>query len=649
MTDHLHAFVGHSFLEQDRVVVSQILGMLDDVKKLLPGFEWDHAEDAEAKGISAKVFERMDGKNLFIGICTARERSASLSAFNPAPWYVSRKALFVVPSHDVSIKASDWVIQEIGFALGRGLKVLMLVEEGVRPPGGLQGDLEWVPFARASPRDAFSRLADMLSNLTPDKRAYAESAPPTPPSSGAESKLGEAFDNEFLEPSLTWRTDDFVHGYQYAVFTNRLDAAARIAEAFRASALSTDDGAVSEFEAMRITTDAIKHKTEWQQPLEELAKEYPSQPAPLRHLGARYKSFGEFRKSADLFLRACELVTAPAEKIELFKSAALAFAEEGDKAGARSIAERIGALAVSLPDLEALAMAALAEVWKSLKVDDLFIACAERCLELAPSREQPRFALAYLYSERGRRADALFHYIQLLKAHDDPMAWNNLGVSAAELKLPARAIDAYHSAEGKGNSLATSNLAYAYLAAGFVDQAIRLCEEGLGRENPHPNLSDAHAAALRAREAEQAREEDLINKAAPNRKKWVELAIASVRPSVEGIPPQWTGPQAALQAALHGSQLEFEGQYTRPALGGLAGLMPLGSRAEEFSILFKLEMTGLAGIGTIEERPVKPPSSPSLLGDYYPSRHITCVMSPDGRAIRIFEDGTTETELRVAS
>ena len=32
-------------------------------------------------------------------------------------------------------KTSDWVIQEIGLATGRGLELILLVEDGVRRPG----------------------------------------------------------------------------------------------------------------------------------------------------------------------------------------------------------------------------------------------------------------------------------------------------------------------------------------------------------------------------------------------------------------------------------------------------------------------------------------------------------------------------------
>jgi hypothetical protein len=64
-------------------------------------------------------------------------------------------------------KTSDWIIQEIGLALGKGLDLMLLVENGVRSPGGLQGNVEYIPFDRASPEKSFSKILDMITALSP--------------------------------------------------------------------------------------------------------------------------------------------------------------------------------------------------------------------------------------------------------------------------------------------------------------------------------------------------------------------------------------------------------------------------------------------------------------------------------------------------
>ena len=65
-------------------------------------------------------------------------------------------------------KTSDWIIQEIGLAIGRGCKVILLVESGVRHPGGLQGSLEYIEFDRSAPEKAFKKLLQMISHMVPE-------------------------------------------------------------------------------------------------------------------------------------------------------------------------------------------------------------------------------------------------------------------------------------------------------------------------------------------------------------------------------------------------------------------------------------------------------------------------------------------------
>jgi len=106
----LSAFVGHSFNEDDEEINRIFLGYFDRIKNLVVGFSWDHAEKAEPKILSEKVKEKMIGKNLFIGICTAKERVIS-------PEKLKKGGIlnnFLKSREDnYELKTSDWIIQEI--------------------------------------------------------------------------------------------------------------------------------------------------------------------------------------------------------------------------------------------------------------------------------------------------------------------------------------------------------------------------------------------------------------------------------------------------------------------------------------------------------------------------------------------------------
>src|SRR3989304_5705009 len=68
----IKAFVAHSFEERDEIVVRAFLDYFDSLKETA-GLTWDHAERAESQFISQKVKDKMEGKNLFIGIFTAKD------------------------------------------------------------------------------------------------------------------------------------------------------------------------------------------------------------------------------------------------------------------------------------------------------------------------------------------------------------------------------------------------------------------------------------------------------------------------------------------------------------------------------------------------------------------------------------------------
>ncbi len=127
----INAFVGHSFADEDADVVGTILKYLSSITEVHPNFRWEHAESPEPKVVDAKVLARFADKNLFIGICTQRERVVQDNELTP-PWYPRDSLAGKAAAFEW--KTSDWIIQEIGLAIGRGLSVILLVENGIRSP-----------------------------------------------------------------------------------------------------------------------------------------------------------------------------------------------------------------------------------------------------------------------------------------------------------------------------------------------------------------------------------------------------------------------------------------------------------------------------------------------------------------------------------
>ncbi len=129
----IRAFVGHSFTEDDAEVVGKFLTYFDQLSKSEINFSWDHAEAAEPKVLAQKVMALLSDKNVFIGICTKKERVISPDSLTKSFFHPNR---LMAQKGEFFWKTSDWIIQEIGLAKGENLDLILLMENGVRNPGG---------------------------------------------------------------------------------------------------------------------------------------------------------------------------------------------------------------------------------------------------------------------------------------------------------------------------------------------------------------------------------------------------------------------------------------------------------------------------------------------------------------------------------
>jgi hypothetical protein len=195
----LRAFVGHSFLKADEDVVRAFVDHFNTLQKAGIGFTWDHAEAAQALSPSTKVLEKIEGKTVFIGICTRREYAVDDSKL---------KRIFanVFGKHrDLQWKTSDWIIQEIGMAVGRKMGIVLFLEEGVREPGGLYGDMEYIRFSRERPKDCFDKFLQMLTALKP-KAGGVTGVEAKPADAEKKKESPYAID---VEPKPSWTSSEY--------------------------------------------------------------------------------------------------------------------------------------------------------------------------------------------------------------------------------------------------------------------------------------------------------------------------------------------------------------------------------------------------------------------------------------------------------
>lgn len=302
----LNAFVGHSFAPEDHEVVEAFLKFLNQVKDMGIGFRWESAEPAEPKELADKVKGIIQDKNLFIGICTRKE--AAIEAARLSRSRLNRK-VFKAKEEHVSWKTSDWIIQEIGLAIGRGMDLILLVESGLRQPGGLQGNLEYIPFERSAPEKSFGKLLEMIRALLPKAKAVpvAEAGPPTIVEE--QPQVEEKKGLEWLEPKEDWTRAD----YDLALFRSTAIKDAERQKRITAAYLATEDGQISanreSWEAREEHLRLVLGEGNTLSKLRELAVKYPDNGQVQRYLALGYQHYEEHEKAAQHFMVAAEKTT----------------------------------------------------------------------------------------------------------------------------------------------------------------------------------------------------------------------------------------------------------------------------------------------------------------------------------------------------
>ena len=155
----LSAFVGRSFLDEDKLVWHELRDILDSLKPM--GFEYEDAKEGQIRPISEKVKELIVRHEIYIGVLTKRYPIWK----PPTSWH--GRWLHPVGSYiPQEWTTSEWVTEEIGFAIGKDRKVLLLIEKNVSfPATDLDGDTQWISFSRTNLPASHSEINQMILNL----------------------------------------------------------------------------------------------------------------------------------------------------------------------------------------------------------------------------------------------------------------------------------------------------------------------------------------------------------------------------------------------------------------------------------------------------------------------------------------------------
>ncbi len=594
--DAIKAFVGHSFTPEDSPIVSVILTYLDGISELNPRFSWEHAEHPEPAPVDSKILRLLEDKNLFIGICTRKERVISPSALKRS--WLDRRTLRV-NELNLEWKTSDWIIQEIGLAIGKNMKIILLVEDGIRSPGTLQGNLEYIPLPRETPEKSFKALLGMLATLCRDSGVAQTPPEDIGPATTQEddSPRASAVDS-WITPAPGWTKKDYQFALMHCIATSDEIAEKKVHDHFLASEIGGSELSrkawAAHGEYFRIAFGRGGNLAT----LETLHAESPSNSEISAYLARGYLHYQEHGKAADAFQQAADTETDPEKEIKLLGEAALSNQKAGNPDRAQELSTRMRqrSSVTGLGEVEVLkAEKRLAE---EQKVEEVELAAQERLLEIRPDDDETRFSLAYKYSDLDRNELAAYHYLRIPEANRNAVTWNNLGVSFASLGMPIKSVEAYREAERKGETLAMSNLANKFLDAGFLDEAQKILDAAMQIKDHHQNIDRAFGKVKDAIEAEKHKQTTILEKAKPLSEYYRLFGQSLAKPLPLAISGKWRAPQCELDLTTKDSTVVARGLYeVMPSGLGLISSTAFGfgtaAKNEPTPVKYVLEYRGV--------------------------------------------------------
>lgn len=589
----IKAFVAHSFTEDDADVVAVILKYLSRVAELHPRFSWQHAEHPEPTMVDAKVLALFADKNLFIGICTRKERVIAPSALSQS-WF-ARKSLTAKES-DVYWKTSDWIIQEVGLAIGRGMKIILLIEEGTRSPGSLQGNLEYIPFNRNVPEKCFDRFLGMIAALSPQAASGPVTAQEAKPLNAQDSDAMQApVGNDWTTPKADWKKQDYEFAFMHFIATRNKSEEKHINELF----LASDEGGadanrkdwVAYGEFIRIIFDRGGDLAK----LELLFENSPDSSEIAARLAESYLHYEEYQKAANAFQRAADTASDVRRQIKLLGEAALCHQKAGNEYDALALAIRMRQRSEETGQGEIEVLKAQKMLAEERKEDEAELAALERLLDLSPGDDDTRFSLAYKYSTVNQYDLAAFHYSRIPSSNRNEMAWNNLGVALGLLGMPIKSVTAYRESEKLGETLAMSNLAIKFLDAGFLREAQEILDTALKIKDHHKNIDKTLGTVKDALDDEDRKKTSSHEKAKPISEYYKQFGHSLARPLTLSIVGQWNAPNCRLELSVNGTSVVAIGSYEVAGLGLLGALAFSGgahSRNDPVPLRYVVEYRG---------------------------------------------------------
>lgn len=504
----MKAFVGKSFYPEDEPpFIQKLIKFIES-----HGINCGDAEAARAKPIDEKITELINECDVFVGIFSRDElicKEIKKPKWYCKPW--SKNQLFTT---------SDWVIQESGFALGKGKLLILLKENGIRDLPKLQGNWEYIPFDRNNPEASFLKISETINAI----RGKWESGATVQPIEMAKKTAPDKLKDKDEVTSQENNVKTAMRKIKVALWVKKDYREAQ--KIFDDEIAPLSDGEIKDENYAYILR--ISHSLGDENAFNKLVAlaEVKNTPSIILELAYRYKEMREYERAKKYFVLSAEKydVNNPENlraSIIPWTEAAWCLALDGNYDEAiNNLKQKLSNPVFSKnqdPILEAMA-----EISKECGDIEHFLLYAESALVYKPTNTSLRFRLAYDYNERNENGLAVLHYKKLMSTMKNPTAMNNLGVAYGNLELKYKAIECYRQAANDKESIALGNLAHLYLEKGFVNDAQKQIDTAnkLSNDNirPDPRVGAAQTKIRTLIEDEDRKEKNILEFAEKQRK-----------------------------------------------------------------------------------------------------------------------------------
>lgn len=582
------AFVARGFTPPDIEVWRTVQAHLHGLRQSTKWFDFEDGESSEGRLVGEKVRERIDRNTVFIGLFTRRELFAGRTSKQDIFTRIGRAISMV--GQTARYSTSTWALQESGYAIAAGRKLIFLIEGGIDDFPKLQDNLEYIEFTRSTLKTDLHKLTTML--LAYQVEGTTTETQPTADGHveiSKESISGESNAANDAAPPQTYKRKIFD-----AVLENKFDAGCKLMEKQYAeegdAAKKIETKASFYLVCMRFGLEKEKSL----EALRALARDNPTNCFIEQTLGFAHDTLEAYEEAVAHFTKASTLTADNAIKADLLCNTISSLG----LAGKTPVAVELASAALGqIQDLQHKAR--IFEYLGSNYSQDgnkvFALACWEESVRLNPADASLRFKLGLRYEEISLHALSIHHYEQA--DLNDATTLNNMGVSFDRLKIKGLANEKFGAAVKLGETLSMANLAQGFLDAGFMREAEGLIETGRKHEKPHENIGRVMMRLAEARKDESEKYSALKKRAQKESLFWAHFGEAVGRKDTsQSLTDTWGMRLGQFRITQDGAVFSGTGERTDAS----PFMALLGNTGTSASKIIKLEISGTIFNSAIE-------------------------------------------------